>query len=461
MKSTGGGGEAEHQAGGGRQGGRRGPARSTSSRRRGRTGGGGDGRGEEEENRRRGRRTAGKHARKVVLKAANAADHADQAAEDRPVAVLRRQQEREEDKVAVLRRQQGLPTRVLIDKGRGRWGVDRQEAHIANALFARRISVAAARLRLHYHSGLQPQEVEYIEAKDGTIVLARHLQDEILARIDHNWRQTEQGKEFVQKARNKVAAAAQRRQQRGAGASTPGQAVGTEPQFERAMRSYFRTHCDQTYGGQVWLKLLITFDDIPKHAVDSYNDLCVARAMEKRGKSPGEFADLTPDRAYLSRADRASTPVPSDYVRPGVRRRQAKARLDTLRRMMDEGIFVDPACFDAAKQVMAEAEEASQRSLHAFTSYWTSERRNAFASMEASMFETVLQSTLKHYGLDAQQIETIMRDRSPKGKGKHKDEMLGTIMNKRNPHEAGSASMPALTQGSTSTPARRQGRRQG
>ena len=77
----------------------------------------------------------------------------------------------------------------------------------------------------------------------------------------------------------------------------------------------------------------ITFDDIPEYAVDSYNDLCVARAMEKRGQFPGEFAD----RAYLSRADRALTPVPSEYVRPGVRRRQAKARLDTLRGMMHEG----------------------------------------------------------------------------------------------------------------------------
>ena len=76
---------------------------------------------------------------------------------------------------------------------------------------------------------------------------------------------------------------------------------------------------------------------------------------------------------------------------------------------------------DAAEQMMHEAEEASLRSLHAFTSYWTSERRNAFASMEASMFEMVLQSTLsKHYGLDAQQIETIMRDRRPKGKGEDK-----------------------------------------
>ena len=128
-------------------------------------------------------------------------------------------------------------------------------AHIANALSARRISVEAARRRQVWGlKNLQPQEVEYIQAEDGTIVLARHLQEEILARIDQNWRQTEQGKEFVQKARNKVAAAAQRRQQRGAGASTPDQArragastpdqarragastpdqaVGTEAQFE-------------------------------------------------------------------------------------------------------------------------------------------------------------------------------------------------------------------------------------
>ena len=36
------------------------------------------------------------------------------------------------------------------------------------------------------------------------------------------------------------------------------------------------------------------------------------------------------------------------------------------------------------------------------------------------MFEMVLQRTLTHYGLDEQQIDTIMRDRSPKGKGKDK-----------------------------------------
>ena len=67
-----------------------------------------------------------------MLKASVAADHADQAAEDRPAAVLRRRQEQEDDKVASTHlRRNGLPTRVLIDKVRGRWssgpgGVDRQ-----------------------------------------------------------------------------------------------------------------------------------------------------------------------------------------------------------------------------------------------------------------------------------------------------------------------------------------------
>ena len=48
----------------------------------------------------------------------------------------------------------------------------------------------------------------------------------------------------------------------------------------------------------------ITFDDIPEYAVDSYNDFCVARAMEKRGQLADEHPDIIPDGAYLI-ADRA------------------------------------------------------------------------------------------------------------------------------------------------------------
>ena len=42
-------------------------------------------------------------------------------------------------------------------------------------------------------------EVEYITRGDRTII-ARHLQEMIMAKIDYHWRQTEQGKEMVQKA---------------------------------------------------------------------------------------------------------------------------------------------------------------------------------------------------------------------------------------------------------------------
>ena len=50
---------------------------------------------------------------------------------------------------------------------------------------------------------------------------------------------------------------------------------------------------------------------------------------------------------------------------------------------------------DAAEQMMHEAEEASLRSFHEFTSYWTNERVNVRSSTQAGMFEMVLQSTLR------------------------------------------------------------------
>ena len=50
---------------------------------------------------------------------------------------------------------------------------------------------------------------------------------------------------------------------------------------------------------------------------------------------------------------------------------------------------------DAAEQMIHEAEEASLRSFHEFTSYWTNERVNVRSSTQAGMFEMVLQSTLR------------------------------------------------------------------
>ena len=183
---------------------------------------------------------------------------------------------------------------------------------------------------------------EYIVARDGTIVLARHLQLEAMDRIYDSWKQTEQGQELAEKAWSSVDARAReiaqraQRQQNGprpafypfhghgagastpyqtVGASTPDHAVGTDEQFDRVMRKYFRNHCDQAYGGQLWLKFLIALDRIPDNVVSKVNALAVYRTEERRGEySAATVPDATPGNIFLSREDRASTSVANDYV---------------------------------------------------------------------------------------------------------------------------------------------------
>ena len=92
--------------------------------------------------------------------------------------------------------------------------------HVANALAARRTVLEGARQRNFKHSIGPVSEVEYIMA-GSRVVVARHLQDEIMAMIDDHWRHTEQGKHIVQKARDKVAAVAQSKQHGSIEASRP------------------------------------------------------------------------------------------------------------------------------------------------------------------------------------------------------------------------------------------------
>ena len=481
MRSTGGGGEAEDQAGGRGQGGRRRQrtrreegeaggaaaggggrtrgaaahganafgARRSSSRRRGRTGGGGDGRGEEEEDRRRGRRTAGKHAPKAVtLKAA------EQVVEDRPAVVLRRRQELEADEAAATHhRRTALPTRVLVDRVGGEWsgrvgGVDGQVAHVANALGARRITLEAAQRRSGEPHGVSTA-AEYIVAKDGTIVLARHLQQEVMDRIYSNWKQTEQGREFADLARKKVDAAAREKAQRaqriaqqrgrrpartlyhgrGAGASTPDHVVGTENQFDRELRNnYFRNYCDKAYGGKLWLQFLIALEDIPDDIVTRVNALAIYRTKEKRGEhSAATVPDATPGNNFLCREDRASTPVPDDYVAAKTRRHKAYCRVRMLEEWQKVGWkYVSQQTMDFARRQLEDADAASVASRNKFKNYW-GQWQNDFESYKTSQFEMVLRSFLA----DCHDFS---------------DEMISTIVDKRSPQ--GSASTPALTQGS-------------
>ena len=135
-------------------------------------------------------------------------------------------------------------------------------AHVASAVAARRIVFGEARARSRA-STPAPEEAEFLLVA-GTSVLARHLQQEVLGRVDLAWRQSAQGQIYVQKAWDIANQAAEKNAAASkglgaAGASTHGaaaawiggpEAVGSEERFEREMKKYFRTHCDQAYGGQ-------------------------------------------------------------------------------------------------------------------------------------------------------------------------------------------------------------------
>ena len=384
---------------------------------------------------------------------------AEQVVEDRPDVVLRRRQELEADEAAATHhRRTALPTRVLVDRVGGEWsgrvgGVDGQVAHVANALAARRITLEAAqRRRGPCPSSGEPHGVstaaEYIMAKDGTIVLARHLQLEVMDRIYDGWRQTEQGREFADLARKKVDAAAREKAQRpqrkaqqrgrrpartlyhgrGAGASTPDHVVGTENQFERELRKYFRNYCDKAFGGKLWLQVLIALGDVPGDIVAKVNSLAIFRTKEKRGEhSAATVPDATPGNNFLCREDRASTPVPDDYVAAKTLRHKAYCRVRMLEEWQKVGWkYVSQQTMDFARRQLEDADAASVASRNKFKNYW-GQWQNDFESYRASQFEMVLRSFLADWhGFS--------------------DEMISTIVDKRSPQ--GSASTPALTQGS-------------
>ena len=363
-----------------------------------------------------------------------------------------------------------MPSRVLVHRVGGEWsgrvgGVDGRVAHVANALAARRITLEAAqRRRGPCASSGEPHGVstaaEYIVARDGTIVLARHLQLEAMDRIYDSWKQTEQGQELAEKAWSSVDARAReiaqraQRQQNGprpafypfhghgagastpyqtVGASTPDHAVGTDEQFDRVMRKYFRNHCDQAYGGQLWLKFLIALESIPDNVVSKVNALAVYRTEERRGEySAATVPDATPGNIFLSREDRASTSVANDYVAAKTRRHEAYCRVRKLEEWQKVGWeYVSQQTMDFARRQLEDADAASVASRNKFKNYW-GQWQNDFESYKTSQFEMVLRSFLA----DCHDFS---------------DEMISTIVDKRSPQ--GSASTPALTQGSASTPA--------
>ena len=347
----------------------------------------------------------------------------------------RRQRERSEDELATTQlRRSGLPVRVLVDRVGPRWwarpgGVDQQVANVAHALAARRTVIEAFRRRRRTKwqgSGASTPGVHesndrgWIMVGDDDnemLVVARHLQDEIMTKIDKEWRQTEDGKVFVTKAWDKVNAEAQnkaeRAKRRGAvGASTPGE--GTDAQFEKAMKSYFRTHCDHAYGGQTWLKFLVTLGDVPEEVVDAWNNFTILRTQEKRGSDAdvhSKFPDVTPGNVYAGRSVRAETPVPESFVKAKTHRENAFHRLKALVEWRELGNNVNQGTMDHARRMAQEATEASKQSGAKFKNYW-GDWQNDFDSTRASLFEMVLEVyLLQVHRVDKEKLDTSTKKR--------------------------------------------------
>ncbi len=49
------------------------------------------------------------------------------------------------------------------------------------------------------------------------------------------------------------------------------------------MRSHYKTHCFNVYGGEHWLRFLLVLGDVPEQAVDATNEVLHERVMERRG----------------------------------------------------------------------------------------------------------------------------------------------------------------------------------
>ncbi|MCP4243408.1 MAG: hypothetical protein GY772_22875, partial [bacterium] len=60
------------------------------------------------------------------------------------------------------------------------------------------------------------------------------------------------------------------------------------------MRSHYKTHCFNVYGGEHWLRFLLVLGDVAEEAVDATNEALRERVQEKRGVDPCLYAGPRP-----------------------------------------------------------------------------------------------------------------------------------------------------------------------
>ena len=85
----------------------------------------------------------------------------------------------------------------------------------------------------------------------------------------------------------------------------------TEPQMKRSLQGYFRTHCDNVFGGQLWFKFLVAIGCVPPAAVHAANDVINLRTHARRQQWASDQARAADSHHFVrrdARPVRASTP---------------------------------------------------------------------------------------------------------------------------------------------------------
>ena len=106
----------------------------------------------------------------------------------------------------------------------------------------------------------------------------------------------------------------------------------TGPQEKRLLLGYFKTHCDHTYGGIVWLKLLIALGGVPHDAVDAANRVISMRVQFKENRWATTDPRESTSHHFHSRAVRDSMSDPPRASTPGHGNTEPETHPRVLRR---------------------------------------------------------------------------------------------------------------------------------
>ena len=156
-------------------------------------------------------------------------------------------------------RRQGLPARVFVDRIGDVYhhvnGRHLMVEKLAEILQERRLAMARAST-----SG-------EVMRKNNWVILARPLQEMVMNNLFEHWCKGE-GQPYDQKIVDQ-------------------RMVKTPQQHQRKLKGYFKTYCDQVFGGQLWYKMMIALGDVPPESVQAANDVVRLRIWETSGREAG------------------------------------------------------------------------------------------------------------------------------------------------------------------------------